>query len=156
MFGLAVKDDFTTEDSQFKDNNSGFLTDRTVVFLLTGQWFSFSYRQDSGFLTVRKVVFLLTVLSLKPILCSEPCIQMSQIDEKRTRTSMMIDEIQFSWRFFCQKFCHQQFNTYQIIQTYKRSIQANFKFKCCFFSRSWCCTTSLPTGAHPAGSLPLS
>ena len=57
MFGLAVKDDFTTEYSLFKDNNSGFLTDRTcgfltdrtVVFLLTGQWFS--YWEVSGFLT---------------------------------------------------------------------------------------------------------
>ena len=38
MFGLAVKDDFTTEYSLFKDNNSGFLTDRSVGFLLTGQW----------------------------------------------------------------------------------------------------------------------
>ena len=48
MFGLAVKDDFTTEYSLFKDNNSGFLTDRTC-----------------GFLTDRTVVFLLTVSSLK-------------------------------------------------------------------------------------------
>ncbi len=59
MFDLAVKDDFTTEYSLFKDNNSGFLTDRTCGFLT-----------DSVISEVSSYVV-------------EPCIQMSQIDEKK-------------------------------------------------------------------------